>query len=100
MRRGRRDPDGGRVEQRDAMAGRTVNSGDGRAGTHPLSILQINADRSVAAHDMAHTAAVELTVDIIIASEPNKRTAKNAKWMCDTNVDVACYIRNQNIRVW
>lgn len=49
------------------MAGKRVIGGAGRARVFPLSILQINTDRSVASHDMAYAVAAELSVDLIMA---------------------------------
>lgn len=54
-----------------------------------LKILQINADRSRASHDMVYAAAMRNEVDIVVASEPNKKMVSGNRWMTDHSSDVA-----------
>lgn len=64
-----------------------------------IKILQANLNRSRAAHDIAHMAALREGVDIIVASEPNQGLCKKYGWLTDQNVDVAVYLYNKNIEV-
>ena len=64
-----------------------------------MKILQINADRSRGAHDIAFATAAELRIDIIVASEPNRAIIKNKKWLTDERGDVAIYCTNNSIKV-
>ena len=64
-----------------------------------MKILQINADRSRGAHDIAFATVAELKIDIIVASEPNRAIIKNIKWLTDERGDVAIYCTNNSIKV-
>lgn len=58
-----------------------------------IRILQINLNRSRAAHDLALETAQELKADIILLSEPNLRAIKNRKdWICDKEQNTAIKI--------
>lgn len=41
-----------------------------------MKVLQVNADRSVRAHDMATMTAAKENVDLMIVSEPNRKLMK------------------------
>ncbi|KAH1020868.1 hypothetical protein HUJ04_010460 [Dendroctonus ponderosae] len=69
----------------------------------PLPLLtklwMINANRSCRAHDMALQTAMEEGVDVLVASEPNKRKVTgNAKWIVDARADVAICLMNNRLR--
>ncbi|XP_066261160.1 uncharacterized protein, partial [Euwallacea similis] len=60
---------------------------------------QINADRSVKAHDMAFLEAAKRDVDLIVASEPNKKLIQNnPKWITDNLNNVAIFARTKNVK--
>ncbi|XP_066260444.1 uncharacterized protein [Euwallacea similis] len=66
--------------------------------TERIKVLQINADRSMKAHDMAYLEASKRDVDLIIASEPNRNLIRNnPSWNCDDNDDVGAYVRTDSI---
>lgn len=65
----------------------------------PMKFLQINANRSRQAHDVAYSRAISEGFDIIIASEPNKRLCAGSRWLTDENSDVAACLINRNIQV-
>lgn len=60
-------------------------------------ILQINLGRARAAHDVAHATAKREKVDIILASEPNKKIIKRCG-LTDEREDAAVILVNKNIR--
>lgn len=64
-----------------------------------LHFLQTNLGRSYKAHDVAYATALELKADIVIASEPNKKTVGRGAWICDANLDVAVRLLNSNLVV-
>lgn len=64
-----------------------------------LTVLQINADRSLRAHDMAYHTALQEKADLIVASEPNKKHVKPpSKWISDVKQDIAIYSMNRNVK--
>ncbi|KAJ8963710.1 hypothetical protein NQ314_005431 [Rhamnusium bicolor] len=64
-----------------------------------MKVLQINSDRSRASHDMAYAVAMREDMDIIIASEPNKKLVQESRWITDSRIDVAVYIRNKDLEI-
>lgn len=64
-----------------------------------LTILQINADRSRAAHDLAYAVALKNGADMIIASEPNKKLISGGGWIGDQQSDVAILLLNRRLEI-
>lgn len=65
-----------------------------------MKVLQINLGRSVTAHDIMIATAMELKIDIIIISEPNKNSiSKKGPWICDKKQDAAIQITNPRLRI-
>lgn len=55
-----------------------------------IKFLQINLNRSRQAHDLALATANELSVDILIVSEPNKLAIRNrSDWISDRELDTS-----------
>ncbi|KAJ8972488.1 hypothetical protein NQ314_000164 [Rhamnusium bicolor] len=64
-----------------------------------MKVLQINSDRSRASHDMAYAVAMREEMDIIIASEPNKKLVQESRWITDSRIDIAVYVRNKDLEI-
>ncbi|XP_066253026.1 uncharacterized protein [Euwallacea similis] len=63
------------------------------------TFLQINANRSIKAHDMAFLEAAKRNADLIVASEPNKKLLqRNPKWLSDNLQNVAIYARTNTVK--
>ena len=60
-------------------------------------ILQINLNRSRAAHELALSTAIELGIDILLVSEPNKNKSKSG-WDLDQKSDAAIKRFNERAR--
>lgn len=65
-----------------------------------ISILQINLDRSVAAHDLVDITVVDKKIDIVLISEPNKNHVVKGGWFMDKNRDSAIKVYNKKIKVY
>lgn len=65
----------------------------------PVKILQINVARKRVAHDVAFLTAKRKEVDILIATEPNKKLLMNKNWVHDNGKDVAIYFINKRLPV-
>lgn len=65
-----------------------------------IRFLQVNLERSPAAHDLAVTTMTENSIDIILASEPNKNIILNGGWFMDKKRDSAIKMHNKNIKVY
>ncbi|KAJ8934071.1 hypothetical protein NQ314_013609, partial [Rhamnusium bicolor] len=70
-----------------------------RGGPPELRILQLNANRSSIAHDLLEATAVELQIDILVISEPNRKKISGNAWMMDEAGDVAIKLRNKDLSV-
>lgn len=64
-----------------------------------LNFLQTNLGRCYAAYDAAYATTLEKDIDILIASEPNKKIVCGRSWICDNKKDVAVSLINSNIQV-
>ncbi|KAK9737960.1 hypothetical protein QE152_g10291 [Popillia japonica] len=64
-----------------------------------LRILQTNLNRMRAAHDMAFVTAVDLDIDVVVVSEPNKKFIEGKRWCKDKRQDVAILFHNQKTRI-
>ncbi|KAK9731181.1 hypothetical protein QE152_g13940 [Popillia japonica] len=64
-----------------------------------LRILQTNLNRMRAAHDMAFVTAVDLDIDVVVVSEPNKKIIEGKRWCKDKRQDVAILFHNQKTRI-
>lgn len=65
-----------------------------------IRILQINTNRSKQAHDMALATARELSVDVLIVSEPNKSAMRGRKdWIFDDRLNSALKVLNTDIKI-
>ncbi|KAJ8930022.1 hypothetical protein NQ314_017231 [Rhamnusium bicolor] len=67
--------------------------------SHNIKILQVNLMRSRASHDIAYVTAMSREVDIIIASEPNKKLVSKNRWIKDKRGDVAVLFTNKKLEV-
>lgn len=65
----------------------------------PICIIQANLMRSKYCHDMVAAVAMDKAVDIIVASEPNKKCVADSSWIKDKRVDVAVLIVNKKLEV-
>ncbi|KAK9722854.1 Endonuclease-reverse transcriptase [Popillia japonica] len=52
-----------------------------------------------AAHDMAFATAVDLDIDVVVVSEPNKKIIEGKRWCKDKRQDVAILFHNQKTRI-
>ncbi|KAJ8939664.1 hypothetical protein NQ314_011053 [Rhamnusium bicolor] len=59
----------------------------------------VNLMRSRASHDIAYATAMNREVDIIIASEPNKKLVSKNRWIKDKRGDVAVLFTNKKLEV-
>lgn len=57
-----------------------------------MKILQLNANRSRAAHDVLFATAQQRGVDALLVSEPNNAILRRPGWRCDLNGDAAIYL--------
>lgn len=64
-----------------------------------MKLLQINLGRARAAHDLVIETALAKEVDIIMASEPNKKIAERGRWLKDQRGDAAILVRNKQIKM-
>src|SRR5438045_3678178 len=61
-----------------------------------LKCLQINLNRSRAAHDLLESSIVDRGVDVVLASEPNARRVSGssaAEWIVDERGDAGMWTR-------
>jgi hypothetical protein len=68
--------------------------------TMMISFLQVNLERSPGAHDLAQATIENNLVDIIIASEPNKKYLDNGGWFMDKKRDAALKVYNKKVKVY
>lgn len=78
---------------------KTNTDKDKNKQANALTILQINADRSRAAYDVAYAVALKKGADVIIASEPNKKLIKEGGWIGDQQSDVAILLLNRRLEI-
>ena len=64
-----------------------------------MRILQCNLGRSVGAHEVAYAIAMEQQVNLIVASEPNKRLVTERNYIVDKRTDVAVIPMNRAIGI-
>ena len=65
-----------------------------------IKILQINTNRSRAAHDMALATANSIKAGLILLSEPNRNAIRHRKdWIFDVELDTAIKILDRNIAI-
>lgn len=64
-----------------------------------LSILQVNLNKCVAAHDLLEQTASAMGVDVCLVSEPNKAVAGARRWLVDERGDAAVWVVNKQVKV-
>lgn len=65
-----------------------------------MNLIQINLNRSGAAHALLDQIIVENKIDLVIISEPYKKIQKHDRYIIDQNEDVAIMIVNPNIKYY
>lgn len=55
-----------------------------------LKVMQLNVNRSRAAHDLLYASAIQAQVDLLLVSEPNRRKVLDEKWK--VNEESSCAI--------
>ena len=67
--------------------------------TNTIKVVQINADRKGATHDVVNRRARRDGVDLLLVSEPNKRLSNKGGWLTDTRKDAAIVFCGREIIV-
>ena len=70
-----------------------------RMAVQTIRIIQANLMRSQNSHDMLTAVAMDKLVDIIVASEPNKKCVADGGWIKDKRTDVAVLFVNKRLKV-
>lgn len=65
-----------------------------------IKFLQINLERSPGAHDLAEVTIKNKKVDIIVASEPNKKYLDKEGWFMDGKRDSALKVFSKKLKVF
>lgn len=64
-----------------------------------INFLQVNVNRSRAAHDMITVLTRRLKTDLLLISEPNKSLLAKGGWIHDRATDAAILVLNPNITI-
>lgn len=63
--------------------------------TPGMKLLQLNTNRSRAAHDVLDATAQQRRVDLLVVSEPNNTIRRRPGWRCDLNGDAGILLLTQ-----
>jgi hypothetical protein len=61
--------------------------------------MQVNLNRSRAAHELFKQTATEMNVDILLVAEPNINLIEKEQWQTSRAQDAAIKVTNKNVKV-
>ena len=85
--------------QQHPVAPRGTTNHAKKTSTVRVKFLQINAGRRNVTLDLVYRKAVQAGVDLIVLSEPNKKTATKQGWLTDNRRDAALLFVNRGAQV-
>lgn len=65
----------------------------------PMKTMQINLNRSRAAHDLLKQIAVDMEIDIVLVAEPNIKMTIKEQWYSSIGHDAAIKVLNKDFKV-
>ncbi|KAH0811666.1 hypothetical protein GEV33_011125 [Tenebrio molitor] len=70
-----------------------------KKNTVTLTMLQVNLNRSRAAHELLKQTATEMNFDILLVAEPNVKLTEKEHWQTSRAQDAAIKVINKNVKV-